>query len=472
MVGKRPPRQRELCLTVPVVPATTRQQLLSRIDALVDWEPVRELVAPCFAVIGRPSIDPVVMAKLMLLGYLFGIASDRALLEECTDRLSFREFLGYNVGEALPDHSTVTVWRQRLGAAVFRELLWIIVRQCAAHGMVVSEARTIDATSVKAQASKYGPTVPVPEGEEIEAHLDRVFADEVPELEEKTKTIPVSLNDPEARLQAKGQEAADFRYQASFCADAESGLITDAVATPTEHPSTAVEHVRADPLPVTEVVADRRYDDGDTLAALQAAGVTPYVPKTKRDKPGQLSKERFTYDPATDSYQCPNGKPLPYAGFNRHSRLHQYVARQSDCAGCPLKAQCTPGQRRMITRTEHETAREQTVRDGPRYRELMRRRGINEHLNFLGKRDHALRRARALGLDAMGIQVALVAIAINLKKLVKWHRANLLGVLCRAFAWLAAILGAVAATCGGLRPRRSDARPYRPDPIRAYPARA
>jgi len=472
MVGQRPARQRELCLVVPVVPVTARQQLLSQIEALVDWEPVRELVAPCFAAIGRPSIDPVVMAKLMLLGYLFGIASDRALLEECADRLSFREFLGYNMSEALPDHSTVTLWRQRLGAGLFRELLHVIVRQCVAHGMAVSEARMIDATSVKAQASKYGPTVPVPEGEDIEAHLERVFADEVPELEEKSKTIPVSLNDPEARLQAKGQEAPDFRYQASFCADAESGLVTDAVATPTEHPATAVEHVKADPLPVTEVVADRRYDDGDTLAALQAAGVTPYVPKTKRDKPGQLSKDRFTYDPETNRYQCPNGKRLPYAGFNRHSRLHQYVARQSDCARCPLQAQCTPGKRRMITRTEHEAAREQTVRDGPRYRELMRRRGINEHLNFLGKRDHALRRARAVGLDAMSIQVALVAIAINLKKLVKWHLARLLRVRCRAFPWLVAVLTAFVARPRPVGGRWRPDRPDRLDLTEAYPDQA
>jgi hypothetical protein len=275
-------------------------------------------------------------------------------------------------------------------------------------------------------------------------------------------------------LQRKDGEPAEFGYQTSFCADPESGLITDATATPTERPSTMVDHLAHDPFPVSEVVADSRYDAGDSLADVQSRGVRTYVPKTDRDKPGQLSKDWFVYDPEANCYRCPAGHCLRYAGFNRHSQLHQYVARKTDCAACALKPQCTKGQRRMVTRTVNEAAREHTLRGGRRYQELMGRRRVNEHLNGLGKRDHGLRRARSLGLAAMRIQAAWTAIAINIMKLVRWrpHRgpgaalarllAVLRGRLC-AHRSLATYRRRPEATSGGNRHRRLPLSP--PDPL-------
>lgn len=439
MQGRRGPQQSELFVAAPEVPPTPARRLLRRIDELIDFEFVRRLSAPHFAEGGRPSLDPVVVVKMMVIGCLFGIESDRQLVEECADRLSFREFIGYRLSESLPVHSSFTHWRQRLGGDFFRAVLHEIVRQCVASGIELSGARTVDATSVKAQAALSGPLIDVPAKEEIDAFVDGYFADEEPVIGGVGKgVVAVNGHDPDARMQQKPGEPKAFRYQASFSADAETGIITDATATPTEQPQTAVDHVDHDPGVVEELCADGRYDHAHTLAQLQERGVTPYVPKTKHDKPGQISRDEFRYDETNDRYQCPMGKWLEHYRYDAKRRIDYYTSKQSDCRDCPLKERCTRSDRRQVTRTRDHAARERTVRDGWRYRQLSKGRRVNEHLNLLAKRDHGMRRAHSLGLDAMRIQAALVATAINLKKLVRWVRpgsppASAVRSLC---AWL------------------------------------
>ncbi len=420
MIGKHDGRQTDLFVAPPEVPETPARRLLVRIDELIDFEFARDAVAFRFAKTGRPSLDPVVMVKMMLIGCLFGIESDRRLVEECADRLSFREFIGYSLSEKLPAHSSFTHWRQRLGSGFFRSMLHEIVRQCVGHGIELSGARTVDATSVKAQADLSGPLLEVPSGEEIDEFVADYFADETAVAGGVGKGVKaVNTHDPEARLQKKPGEPRAFRYQASFSADVDTGIITDATATPTERPETAVDHVDHDPGDVDELCADARYDHSHTLAELQKRGVTPYVPKTKHDKPGQISRDEFTYDEANNRYICPMGKPLEHYRYAAKTRINYYVSKRRDCRDCPLKEHCTKSDRRQVTRTRDHVAREKTIRKGWRYRQLSMRRRVNEHLNLLAKRDHGMRRARGIGLESMRIQTALVAMAIDLKKLVR-----------------------------------------------------
>jgi transposase len=450
MQGKRGSRQRELMFEEPRTPNTPGRRLLQEIDGLVDWSVVARRSAEFFSHTGRPSIDPIVMVKMMLVGYLFGVPSDRRLVEECADRLSFREFLGYGLSEALPTHASFTHWRQRLGSEFFRALLHDIVRQCVEHGMHLSSARTVDGTSVKAQADEHGPIVSVPAGQDPDTFLASFWTDEVkpssepeppapeaiphladeeseeaaeplagPPNARKPKPTPISLHDPDARMQRKGGEVSAFRYHASFCADVATGLVMDATAGALERAETALEHVRRDPFEVRELVADALYNDGETLAALQGLGVTTYVPQPAPTT-NYLPASAFTYDAEANAFLCPAGKHLRWYRYRKDKRLHYYIAHESDCTACPLKAKCTKAQRRTVTRTLHAEGLDRCVRDGRRYALLKRSRRIHEHLNRMAKRDHALTRARALGLEAMQIQATLTAIAIDLKKLV-WH---------------------------------------------------
>jgi transposase len=191
------------------IPQTAKRELLQQVDRLVNWAPLREQARPFFAPIGRPSIDPVVMVKMMLAGYLLGIPSDRRLVEECSDSFALREFLGYRPDEKLPTHPNFTHWRQRLGAEFFRGLLHQVVRQLVAQGLELSAARSLDATSVKAQASKQGPVVARPVSVAVEAFVAGYFADDAPapaaETQPATETVPLNLHEPQARLQRKAK---------------------------------------------------------------------------------------------------------------------------------------------------------------------------------------------------------------------------------------------------------------------------
>jgi transposase len=366
MLGEKAPTQFGFDNPPPPVLQTRAARLLRSILELIDFEPFRDMAAPYFAKAGRPSIDPVVIIKMMMLGYLFHIPSDRQLVDECADRNSFREFLGFGANDSVPVHSNFTHWRERLGAEFFRRALHNIAMQCARQGMKLSGARTVDATTVKAQADKRGPVIEVPRDTDVARYVEELFAaepDDEPDAEaadepdaeaadealekppgeldaepagessaqvadESTEkhpqnpaieavetadgpvdaataesvaagandslgkrrggaaseavdeptdeprdepsggggTIAINRHDPDARLQRKTNEVAQFRYNVSFSADAESGLICDASADAWERAETAVAHVDHDPGHVEELAADGLYDSGDMLA--------------------------------------------------------------------------------------------------------------------------------------------------------------------------------------------------------------
>lgn len=424
MVGRKKPKQVSFDTPVVATPATRARDLLRTINELADFEFVREMVQPYFADTGRPSVDPVLMLKMMLVGYLFDINSDRRLVDECADRLSFREFLGYMIDEPMPVHATFTHWRQRLGAEFFRQVLHEIVRQCQDQGMTLSGARCVDGTRIKAQASRGGPKVEVPKDGDMDQYLDDCFAgdipvEEPPEPPPDTETFPVNLHDPDARLQGRKGERAEFIYVGSFCSDPGSGLIMDATAHPREHASTALEHIWRELGLVDEFAGDKLYNHAETLALLQHLGVTCHVPKPAAPTGAGVLRDKFTYDPDRNVHICPMGNVLKWSRYHEQRCADFYTAKISDCRDCPLKSECTTADRRSVSRLRLQYARDATVRAGPRYKYLQVRRTISEHLNLLGKRDHCLSRARGLGLSAVRIQVALVAVAINLKKLVR-----------------------------------------------------
>lgn len=425
MDGRREPQQLSLSTPVIEAPTTRARELLRAINELVDFEFVYEKARPYFADCGRPSIDPVVMIKLMLTGYLLDIESDRRLVDEAADRLSVREFLGYLTDEPMPAHSSFTNWRNRFGPDFFRDILHEIVRQCEAHGMTLSGARCVDGTRIKAQAGLGGPKVEVPRDGDVQDYLEQYFSENPPPEpppESPPDTIAINTHDPDARLDARPNELTAFVYYGSFSSDPGSGLVTDTAANAREEAGTAVDHVDHDPGDVNELAADTLYDDAATLAALQERDVTCYVPERAEPSGGKLGKKSFRYDSVRDVFICAAGKVLKRSRYHKQQRANIYTAKISDCKNCPHKSACTVAARRSVSRLVQQYARDAAVRSGPRYDQMQRRRTIAEHLNLLGKRDHALSRARGLGLAAMRIQMALVGTAINLKKLVRHAR--------------------------------------------------
>jgi transposase len=147
------------------------------LEATLDLAFVRDLVADCYAPVGRPSVDPAVFFKLHLVMFFEGIRSERELVRMAADRLSLRWYLGYDLDEPLPDHSSLTKIRQRYGLAIFKRLFDVIVQQCGAAGLVWGKELYFDATQVDANASLDSGTPRFA----VEAHLEALFAGGVPD---------------------------------------------------------------------------------------------------------------------------------------------------------------------------------------------------------------------------------------------------------------------------------------------------
>lgn len=450
-LGRRPPRQGELFIYAGEAPPSRAAVKLRAIEALLDLDWLPEAVGGYFAADGRPSVDPRVVLKILWLQKLFGIDSLRETVDQCADRLSFREFLGYGGHEAMPDPSTLYKWVKRLGPAVTGQFVARTVSLAAAKGLATSGRRCVDATFLKAQASLDGPLAEV-EREQLAVFLagllepgtsddgppsgdgrgpcDGVLGprsgpcevvDEPPGS--RPETVQVNLHDPQARLSRKGRRA-DFGYSVSYSSDPLSGLICDVVVKPLEEAWTLVEHVLREAGGVTEVTADSLYDEGAPLARLAQLGVVANVPRKARGARGGFGPEQFEYDAGRDVYRCPGGALLrPEGGAGAGGRRF-YRAAAAACGACRLKPWCTAAKRRSVGREPQAAGREACRRNGSVYRARMGERRVSEHLNLLSKRDHGLGRADGLGLARVSLQAELTAAAININKILRWLAAG------------------------------------------------
>ncbi|MBI5832773.1 MAG: transposase [Armatimonadetes bacterium] len=454
MMGRRPARQGELFCYLPEVPRTKLAARLEELERALDWEQVRcRAQAYLAGDRGRPSLDPAVVVKLLLLHKLVGGRSWRGLVEFASDSLCSRQFLGYGLSEDLPSHQALHDWRRRLGAEFFEDLLGDIVGHCQREGMVLSSVRVVDATAVKAQADPEGPTV------RVEADADELAVwqavvgchganegddddDPSPEPPPTLLSRPpalrdgsakggakgggakggrlVSRHDPEARLSAKPGLPRDFYYQVSFASDPVSGLITSAMARPTEEPVTLLAHVDAEPGLVAAVVADCHYDTTEVMAGLAQRGITAYIPYQDHQRQHGYRREQFGHSAELDCYQCPEGVLLTRRATMSDGRV-TYRARVGACRDCRRRSWCTSSECRTLTVPAGSAERELARRAGPEYELRQAQRRAQEHVWRWGKRDFGLSRADGLGLAQVRISAALVAVCINLGKLVKWR---------------------------------------------------
>src|SRR6478672_587572 len=148
------------------------------LERTLDLSFVREFVQQTYATGGRPSIDPIVFFKLQLVMFFEGIRSERQLMRHAADRLSVRWYVGYDLNEPLPDHSSLTRIRERYGVEVFRRFFEQIVEQCQQEKLVWGRELYIDSTKVQANASKDSLTPRF----YVEAHLSTLFSDHAEEV--------------------------------------------------------------------------------------------------------------------------------------------------------------------------------------------------------------------------------------------------------------------------------------------------
>lgn len=434
MMGPRQAEQAALFYEFCLEGRVPAAHLLRRVDAILDLDFVRAHMAEHYSPVGRPSIDPELMVRMLLVGYLCGIRSERRLCEEVSLNLAFRWFCRLGLEGRVPDHPSFT--KNRHGrfrdSALVRAVFERVVERRLAAGLASTGHVAVDGSFIRADACRERSVDSIealPRGKATRAV--RAFLDDldraVPDLEGVRRSPPkaVSLTDPAAALSRKHGPAA-FAYGLNAVVGAASGIVLEVGAAPerfADEPGAACRMLErlerrrgASPCVLT---ADKAYGSGPFLAWLEARGVEAHVPLIdRRGQTDAMSSATFGYDEASDSYTCPQGAVLKRVR-SKETDVQRYRATQKACGACPVKASCTSAPVRAICRSAHEAVRERVgAREGTAaFRRSMRLRRRVEHLFAAIKHNDGFRRLRLRGTRGADEQFSLAATARNLKRM-------------------------------------------------------
>ena len=427
-----------------VVPA---DHLVRRIDAVLDLSWLHEELAPYYSHTGRPSIDPELMIRMLIIGYVFAIRSERQLCSEIQVNLAYRWFCRLDVEDDIPDHSVFSRARHERfrEADVFRQVFEKVVGTCIAEGLVGGQSFSVDASFIKADVNSMkrlpgDEPIDWPDaGQTSRAVTEYLNAldEDIPEAGKggRPRKPPkaISLTDPGATWTTKRQKVRpSFVYDANYLIDNKLGVIVDAEGTRANRIEenrvcvSMIERVR-DRFGLTpeRLCADTAYGSSKTLKALMDCGIEPHVPvidKSNRSD-GTFSRADFEYDMKHDVYTCPGGKVLRTTGNVHSDDTLRYRAKTRDCRPCPLKQRCCPKTpQRKVPRDINESVREyvRSLADTAAFKRSRDDRKKVEMAFAHMKRILKLDRFRLRGLSGVRDEVLLTATAQNLRKLARY----------------------------------------------------
>jgi transposase len=413
--------------------------LLRRINPIVMQvlADLREKLAPFYSDIGRPSIDPELMIRMLIVGYCYGIRFERRLCEEVELHLAYRWFCRLDLDDKVPDHSTFSVNRHGRfrDSNILRHVFEAVVRACMNAGLVKGEGFAVDASVIEANASRYHGKAPdeldwlAPERQtRAVVEFLAAFDDEDPDADRKVPKV-VSPVDPCSAWTAKANKRVQFGYGLNYLIDlGPHAVIVDVEGTPArtydEVAATKTMINRTEEtfgLKLKRLAADTAYGTGKLLAWLLEKDITPHIPVWERYErtDGMFSRLDFTYDAERDVYICPNGRFLRTTGTVHDGRVRNYLSQSGECRGCELKGRCTRAPFRKIARDINEEARDhvRALMDTPEFEQSSDERKKVEMRFAHLKTHHRFERMRLRGLSGARDEFHLAAIAQNLKTL-------------------------------------------------------
>lgn len=438
MMGQRQSGQERLFYCFNLEEHVPQNHLLRGIDRFLDLGDLRQHLAPYYSHTGRPSIDPELMIRMLLVGYCFGIRSERRLCEEVHLNLAYRWFCRLGLEDELPDHSSFS--KNRHGrfrdSETFRYLFERIVRRCMEAGLVGGEGFAVDASLIRADANRQRA---VAGGETIDWRDAKLCTRAVREylrgLEatNPADSVPksISLTDPCARWTAL-EGPACFGYYTNYLIDLHAGVILDTQASPAvrnEEVNAAqrmIERVEERfGIKPNRLVGDTAYGSGPMLGWLvEDKHIAPHIPvwdKSERDD-GTFGRSAFIFDAEYNRYVCPSGKHLKPAWRSKQKNPYRYRASLFDCQDCSLKQQCCPDTAiRKIDRSPHEAARDvaRAIATTDAYKQSRKDRKKVEMLFAHLKRVLKLDRLRLRGPSGAQDEFLLAATAQNLRRMAK-----------------------------------------------------
>jgi len=442
MMGRLNQDQGQLFYCFNLEEVVPQDHQVRRIAEILDLSWVRRELTPHYSHLGRPSIDPVLMIRMLIVGYAFAIRSERALCREVQVNLAYRWFCGLGLEDKVPDHSVFSRARNERfrDHDIFRQVFERVVAACIKAGLVGGEGFAVDASLIEADANK-SRSIP---GSEWSKDIDptqagRAVKEYLATLDDAaygaaSEVIPkfVSPSDPAAQWTGAMKSAAFFAYADNYLIDVKHGIIVDVEA------SRAIRQAEVGAsrtmLKRTEacfgikpewLVGDTAYGSAPNLNWLvNEQKIAPYIPvieKSKRED-GVFSREDFSFDEERDIYICPAGKILRTTGTVVNDDQVLYRARKRDCNACPLKMRCCPKEPvRKVPRSIYEEARDVARAHGKTeaYERSRRDRKKVEMLFAHLKRILRLDRLRLRGPSGAQFEFTLAATAQNLRRLAK-----------------------------------------------------
>jgi transposase len=446
MLGPPKPRRLDEPIAVSLEALIPRDHFYRHLEAKLDLSFVREWVTEHYAERGRPSIDPVVFFKLQLVLFFEGLRSERQLMQLAGDRLSVRWYLGYALDEELPDHSSLTRIRQRLGVEVIARFFERVVDLCQDAGLVWGQELYFDATKVQADAAVESL---VPRFyHEAKTHVAALFADDPLAAEQPWKLLEERRLDPQRPPSGSYRRTTDFRvsptdpdaapmqtrngtalgYHDHYVVDGgKHRIVLAALVTPAD----VMENVPLRDLlwrvrfrrklRPRQVTGDTTYGTIDNIVAVEDAGIRAFFPLPDFDhRTPYYGASRFAYDAERDEYRCPQGQPLPRRKTKHTEEEVLYRADAATCNACPVKASCIDSDRgRMLHRSFYAEYLERVrgYHATEAYKKALRKRRVwVEPLFAEAKQWHGLRRFRLRGLENVNTQGLLIAAGQNLKR--------------------------------------------------------
>ena len=343
--------------------------LLRKIERMVSFDFIYDLLAPYYPATGRPSVDPVSMFKMLLIGYLYGIKSERRLVEEVQLNIAYRWFCGFELDDTIPNHSTFSKTRTRKWqqSDLFQKAFYEIVKQCIDSGYIN-------------HGSKRG-----------------------------------------------------IGYLMEATVDCKHGILTgvDVYSANEKESVLILRHLERQinlGIPMSRLALDRGYETGAVHRGLELLGITGYIPAIQFSNPPE--KYGFSYDPQLDAFICPEGVPLTYHRLNCSKSTGKYLrcyqVEGDACMRCPKQPSCFDKagiRRRVLASSCYPAFFRGHQRVGtPEYLSMMRLRKIWAEGSFsVLKREHCISRIRKRGILAATEECLLAAMALNLKRMAKYH---------------------------------------------------
>jgi transposase len=456
MMGRREGGQGQFFYSFKLDEVVPVDHLVRQIDGVLDLGWVHKELSPYYSHTGRPSIDPVLMIRMLIVGYVFAIRSERRLCAEVQVNLAYRWFCKLGIEDKIPDHSVFCRARHERfrESDALRRVFEGVVAMCIAAGLVGGEAFSVDASLIKADVNKKKrvpgeQSIAWPKTEEASravreylAALDAARGDEASgdgdggaSSGSGSRSKPakeVSLTDPQAAWVARPGLDPFFAYDVNYLIDNKVGIILDAEGTRANRiaeiavAQTMVERVRRRfDLQPQRLAGDTVYGAVRLLKWLVDRQIAPHIPvwdKSARSD-GTFSRADFVFDRSRNIYICPNGKPLHTTGTVIDGSTLRYRASKFDCDACAFKMKCCPHTpARQVPRDLHEDARDaaRALANTEAFEQSRRERKKVEMRFAHMKRILRLDRLRLRGLSGASDEVLLTATAQNLRRLVKF----------------------------------------------------